>query len=249
MSPRSVIARIGKSPKAYTVCFIGAASADLPPNARFAATLKEAAEKALGGERRIGASFDPIAAASRLSRRRTTARRIEGLFAGGTLCAEAQVILAAGGRKVTSNAAVPGVPHLDAPEAAGRDRIIDLGADEYTLGRPHPMIDPSVRDEALRAALRNPEVAVVLLDLVIGYGAHASPAAPSRQHRGRSRGRRAGPCRLGDRHRTRPPGSLGADQRCWSRLGSWWRLRTRRPVNLHWHCPTNDVRVPRYANN
>ena len=174
---KSVIARIGKSPKAYTVCFIGAASADLPPNARFAATLKEAAEKALGGERRIGASFDPIAAASRLSRRRTTARRIEGLFAGGTLCAEAQVILAAGGRKVTSNAAVPGVPHLDAPEAAGRDRIIDLGADEYTLGRPHPMIDPSVRDEALRAALRNPEVAVILLDLVIGYGAHASPAA------------------------------------------------------------------------
>jgi hypothetical protein len=87
------------------------------------------------------------------------------------------VILAAGGRKVTSNAAIPGVPNVNSPEAAGRDRIIDLGADEYTLGRPHPMIDPSVRDDALLKALRNPEVAVILLDLVIGYGAHANPAA------------------------------------------------------------------------
>lgn len=173
---KSVLARIGKSPKPYTVCFIGVASADLPPNARFAATLKEAAEKALAGNRRIGASFDPNVAAARLTRR-TSARRIEGLFAGGTLCAEAQVILAAGGRKVTSNAAIPGVPYVDSPDAAGRDRIIDLGADEYTLGRPHPMIDPSVRDDALRAALRNPDIAVVLLDLVIGYGAHANPAA------------------------------------------------------------------------
>jgi succinyl-CoA synthetase alpha subunit len=173
---KSVLARIAKSPKPYTVCFIGAASADLPPNARFAATLKDAAEKALGGVRRIGAGFDPAVGAARLARR-PGAHRIEGLFAGGTLCAEAQAILAAGGRKVASNAAIPGVPSLDTPEAAGRDRIIDLGADEYTLGKPHPMIDPSVRDDALRAALRNPDAAVVLLDLVIGYGAHANPAA------------------------------------------------------------------------
>jgi FdrA protein len=173
---KSVLARIAKSPKAYTVCFIGAMSADLPPNARYAATLKEAAEKALGGDRRIGASFDAVATAARIMRRRATAGRIEGLFAGGTLCAEAQVILSAGGRNVTSNAAIPGVPNLDAPDAAGRDRIIDLGADEYTLGRPHPMIDPTVRDEALRAGLSNPEIVVILLDVVIGYGAHVSPA-------------------------------------------------------------------------
>jgi succinyl-CoA synthetase alpha subunit len=174
---KSVLARIGSSPKSYTVCFVGAASVDLPPNARFAATLKEAAESALGSGRRVGSNFDPIAIASRLRRPRKAARRIEGLFAGGTLCAEAQVILAAGGRKVASNAAIPGVPHLNAAEAAGCDRTIDLGADEYTLGRPHPMIDPSVRDDALRAALVDPDLAVILLDLVIGYGAHHNPAA------------------------------------------------------------------------
>lgn len=170
---KAVIARIAKSPKSFTVCFIGASSADLPSNARFAPTLKEAAEKALG--KSIGSGFNVAAAASRLSRRKGAAR-IEGLFAGGTLCAEAQVILGAGGRKVASNAAIPGVPTLDDKASAGCDRIIDLGADEYTQGRPHPMIDPSVRDDALRAALVNPDIAVVLLDLVIGYGAHADPA-------------------------------------------------------------------------
>lgn len=171
-----VIARIAKSPKPYTVCFIGAASAaDLPPNAKFARTLKDAAELALGG-RTIGGNFNVTKLATRLPRRRG-GRRIEGLFAGGTLCAEAQVILGAGGRKVASNAAIPNVPYLDAPESVGRDRIIDLGADEYTQGRPHPMIDPSVRDDALRAALIDPEVAVILVDLVIGYGAHADPAS------------------------------------------------------------------------
>jgi succinyl-CoA synthetase alpha subunit len=172
---KAVIARIASSPKPYTVCFIGAASADLPPNAHFARTLKDAAELALGG-RTIGDNFNAVTLAARMSRRKG-ARRIEGLFAGGTLCAEAQVILAAGGRQVASNVAIPNVPYLDAPESAGRDRIIDLGADEYTQGRPHPMIDPSVRDDALRAALVNPDIAVILVDLVIGYGAHADPAA------------------------------------------------------------------------
>jgi succinyl-CoA synthetase alpha subunit len=174
---RAVLGRIGNSSKPYTVCFIGAASADLPPNARFAGTLREAAEKTLGNGRSIGGKFDAAAVAARLPQRRKAAQRIEGLFAGGTLCAEAQVILAAGGRKVASNAAIPGVPHFGDPEAQGRDRIVDLGADEYTQGRPHPMIDPSVRDDALRAALVDPAVAVILLDLVVGYGAHDNPAA------------------------------------------------------------------------
>lgn len=171
---RSVLERIGRSRKSFTVCFIGASDIALPPNARFSPTLKGAAELALGGKK-IGGEFDAGAVASRLTRR-TGRGGIEGLFAGGTLCAEAQVILAASGRQVASNAAIPGVPKLDAESNAGRDRLIDLGDDEYTRGRPHPMIDPSVRDEALRIALKNPDLAVILLDLVLGYGAHADPA-------------------------------------------------------------------------
>jgi succinyl-CoA synthetase alpha subunit len=171
---KAVLARIAKSPKPYVICFIGAKSAELPPNARFAATLKQAAELALDG-RPISKGYDAGAEAKRHARRKG-ASKIEGLYSGGTLCAEAQVILASGGRKVASNAAIPDVPDLAAPEANGRERIIDLGSDEYTKGRPHPMIDPSVRDDALRAALKDPSVAVILVDVVIGYGAHSDPA-------------------------------------------------------------------------
>ena len=169
-----VIARIAKSPKSYTVCFIGGVSIDLPPNALFARTLKDAAELALGN-RTVGADFDVAEQMSRVSPRKGM-RRIEGLFVGGTLCAEAQVILVARGRIVSSNAAIPEVLCFDGRTSTNPDRMIDLGADEYTKGKPHPMIDPSVRDDALQAALVNPDIAVIILDLVLGYGAHADPA-------------------------------------------------------------------------
>jgi FdrA protein len=54
--------------------------------------------------------------------------------------------------------------------------MIDLGDDRFTRGRPHPMIDPAVRDEPIRAALSDPDVGAVLLDVVIGFGAHPDPA-------------------------------------------------------------------------
>jgi FdrA protein len=54
--------------------------------------------------------------------------------------------------------------------------LLDLGEDEYTLGRPHPMIDPSLRDQMIRQAISDPLTAIVLIDVVIGYGAHPDPA-------------------------------------------------------------------------
>ncbi|MBW1945057.1 MAG: oxidoreductase, partial [Deltaproteobacteria bacterium] len=54
--------------------------------------------------------------------------------------------------------------------------FIDFGNDEYTRGRPHPMIDPEVRDQALAEGLKDPEVGIILVDLVLGYGAHSDPA-------------------------------------------------------------------------
>ena len=54
--------------------------------------------------------------------------------------------------------------------------FFDLGDDKYTQGNPHPMIDPSVRDDAIIEALKDDSVAVILADVVIGYGAHYDPA-------------------------------------------------------------------------
>jgi FdrA protein len=60
--------------------------------------------------------------------------------------------------------------------AKGSHLMIDLGADEFTRGRPHPMIEPAVRDHALAEALADPAVGVILLDVVLGHGAHPDPA-------------------------------------------------------------------------
>ena len=169
--PAAVVARIvehiGASGKPVTVCFIGADDLSLPANATQAKTLKEAAEAALGGKAKPGES-DPLRAPPAGS------PWVRGLFSGGTLCAEAQVIFRAAGEAVASNAPITGVKRLG--ESTAGHRMIDLGADEYTRGRPHPMIDPAVRDDAIAEALNDEEAGVILVDVVIGYGAHADPA-------------------------------------------------------------------------
>jgi FdrA protein len=166
-----VLARVARSRKSATICFIGVDNLDLPPNARFAPSLKAAAELALGH-----AIAEQAATPTAVPR----APGIRGLFAGGTLCAEAQLVLLREGLPVCSNAPVPGASDLDAA-AAGAHRLIDLGADEYTQGRPHPMIEPAVRDAELARAIADESVGVVLIDLVLGYGAHADPAGRFRE--------------------------------------------------------------------
>ncbi len=156
----TVLNRIAASAKPFTVCFIGAAAMDMPANATQAHTLEDAANLALGRPVAPPASFAPGVGA------------VAGLFAGGTLCAEAQALLIATGLAVSSNTPIPGAATL----ADTGHRLIDLGDDEYTQGRPHPMIDPSVRDAALAQALDDPAVTVILTDLVLGYGAHPDPA-------------------------------------------------------------------------
>jgi len=168
---RAVLTRAGRSAKRFTVCFLGATGMDAPANVTIVATLRAAAEDVLGGVL-IGA--DVPASAGALPAPRHGA--IVGLFSGGTLAAEAQLILLQGGRAVASNAPVPGAGPLTA-DGTPADRILDLGADEFTRGRPHPMIEPAVRADMLPPALADANVSVVLLDLVIGHGAHPDPAA------------------------------------------------------------------------
>jgi FdrA protein len=78
------------------------------------------------------------------------------------------------GREVRSNTPLREGWGLPAPE--GAHVCLDLGEEEYTKGRPHPMIDPEARIEHLRVEGARPDVAAVLLDVVLGYGAHDDPA-------------------------------------------------------------------------
>lgn len=94
-------------------------------------------------------------------------RAIRGLYAGGTLAHEAVLILEPLVGAVATN--------LD-PGADGLHQILDLGADEFTVGRAHPMLDPGARIEAIARAGKDADVAVLLLDVVLGYGVSADPA-------------------------------------------------------------------------
>jgi FdrA protein len=104
---------------------------------------------------------------------------LRGLFAGGTLADEAMVIAADAfdGSPILSN--IPLRPDWVLPvdlQASGHI-VIDFGDDALTQGRAHPMIDPMLRLERLAAEAKDPGTAVVLMDVVLGFGADPDPAA------------------------------------------------------------------------
>jgi FdrA protein len=101
---------------------------------------------------------------------------LRGLFCGGTLADEAMLIASAHLGGIRSN--IPLAPELAlGPDLrAAAHLVIDFGDDTLTRGRAHPMIDPSLRLERLAAEALDPECGVLLLDLVLGHGAHPDPA-------------------------------------------------------------------------
>jgi FdrA protein len=99
-------------------------------------------------------------------------RTIQGLYCGGTLAYEALWLLRQSPGKTASN--LDGT--FNTTGGAGHV-VLDLGAEEFTSGRPHPMIDPQLRSHQILDIARRPEVAVVLCDVMLGWGAHPDPAA------------------------------------------------------------------------
>jgi len=164
-----ILQRIGKSGKSATICFIGADELPMPVNVSQVFTLKDAARSAMGMTVQTATSAPEQAIAIPADR-----SLIRGLFTGGTLCAETQVIFHRAGEAVKSNAPIPGV--LSLGDVGEGHLLLDLGEDEYTQGKPHPMIDPSVRDDAIIQALSDKYVGIILLDVVIGHGSHEDPA-------------------------------------------------------------------------
>jgi FdrA protein len=126
-----------------------------------------AARLATGREPRAGAAPHLDAIAARAAAGLAPGQRyVRGIYAGGTLAWEALALL----RERLADVA-PGV----LGEGKGH-RVVDLGEDAFTVGRPHPMIDGSVRREWITREAADPATAVLLLDLVLGYGAHPDPA-------------------------------------------------------------------------
>jgi len=102
-------------------------------------------------------------------------RFAHGLYSGGTFCIEAQLLWSALGLVVRSNAPLASTA-ADDVERGDAHRAIDYGADEYTIGRPHPMIDPELRNEHVARAMADRAVGALLVDVVLGFGSHRDPA-------------------------------------------------------------------------
>ena len=101
---------------------------------------------------------------------------IRGLFGGGTLCYEAMAALAGVVGGVASNIPLRPEWRLADPHRSEGHTFVDFGDDAMTEGRAHPMIDPGLRNERFRREAADPQTGVVVLDVVLGYGAHPDPA-------------------------------------------------------------------------
>ena len=144
----------------------------LPPGVGFAGSLEAAAAWATGIPG-VGSTTEPHLPPDPPA---VTPGAIRGLFSGGTLCYEAMAVVAGVVGRVASNIALRPEWRLADPNRSEGHTFVDFGDDAMTEGRAHPMIDPGLRNERFRREAADPETGVVLLDVVLGYGAHPDPA-------------------------------------------------------------------------
>jgi len=184
-----VLDQTRQSNKPTVVCFLGSDPAPIAAAGAIPApTLQEAAylaaaemegyEGASVGEKIEREITDLLARAGELKKRLQPEQKyLRGLFSGGTLASEALVVWEDILGGVLSNVALePRWKLKDAAHCEG-NCALDLGEEEFTVGRPHPMIDNDLRIRRLMREAADPEVGVIVLDVVLGYGAHPDPAS------------------------------------------------------------------------
>lgn len=160
--------------KPVVAIFIGEKPKEDHDNIHYAWTLEDTAQKALEvsracmrSEKNLLKKIPEIA----LIRGNSSQRRIQGLYCGGTLAAETAMM-------IREHYGITDRGHHNDGMMLDHNghQIIDLGDDVYTRGRPHPMIDPSIRVRMVEEAAERGDTAIVLLDNVIGYGGHEDMA-------------------------------------------------------------------------
>jgi succinyl-CoA synthetase alpha subunit len=100
---------------------------------------------------------------------------VRGLFAGGTFCSEACVLLRDTFQDIYTNINVQGTMKLPDPRQSLAHTCVDMGDDIFTIGKPHPMLEQSVRINRFKKEAQDPQTAVIFLDIVLGHGVHPDP--------------------------------------------------------------------------
>lgn len=172
-----VLAALVAAGKPAVVLFLGSQLKSPAKNITLVGTMVDCAAQAvkLSKAKKAIATHYPIPRKPLFNK---TSRYLRALYSGGTYCSEAQTIWAKSGLNVWSNIPVNKAFALDNPKKTSFEHTaLDLGDDDFTVGKPHPMIDQGARIERLLREAADPSVRVILLDVVIGWGAHADPAS------------------------------------------------------------------------
>jgi len=176
-----VLAVAGESSKPVVVTFLGSDRTDSGyPNVSMVAGTKPAALAAVLATGVDEASLDlhplnlPLIEEVR-ARLAPEQRYVRGLFCGGTLCDEAMFSALASYEDVWSNIQKDPARRLGASDPSREHTFLDMGDDDFTDGRPHPMIDPSLRLQRILQEADDPQVGVIALDFIVGFGSHEDP--------------------------------------------------------------------------
>jgi succinyl-CoA synthetase alpha subunit len=177
---------VKKKKKEYIVTFLNGNPEEAGRRGLHAASgLEEAVHRAIALYENNSFSYQPFTQAvdkvlERVKVERTKLKKgsyLRGLFSGGTLADEALLILSRKIGDIYSNIPLDSAFMLSDVNKSRGHTVIDLGEDVFTHGTPHPMIDYTLRCDRLRQEVRDPTCGVMLLDVVLGYGAHPDPAS------------------------------------------------------------------------
>lgn len=177
-----------KTAKPVVACFLGLTSApDLGERVVYAKTLHSAVAKAASAmgksadrefRSKVSVSFEDLQKTAKelSSGLRPGQRYVRGLYSGGTIAHETLLIFRELFGEAYSNTPLSDKFALEDPDRSRGNSIVDLGDEFFTAGRAHPMIDPTLRRLRLAQEARDSSVAVILLDIVLGYGSSPDPA-------------------------------------------------------------------------